>query len=600
MAKLPELDSTPVSTAGSAAVGMIAEARRSALDVFEKGFTMVGQELVKSQMGRAMADVSRGLNEIELDLDSHKTFTTQEVRDRLGTAYDSLPAGVRSQLTRRGLDLQTGQAVDANREDIPSWVVAGPIYQERSRKVLHDAAQGISSEGWAAEFQDKAAQEVLARQVRLGEKQLKDFADYSREADTSSALELANTGSYGQARAMVEGSRTMDLDYKKKVLDHVDKIEQVAPVFEALRRNDYGKMAEYVGKLNDPAEFTKLSPQERTAFSDRLQAEIKQFDVAAQRELEAKVKAVAEEGWNRIFEKERARMPVSYADIPPPGTIHAEAQKEMIAYVDKLNRGEKPETDWGVYAGLLQVARDPKKFAQVDLMAYRNRLADPEFKSLLDAQLGLHGRGNPDAYDTFQTTDEAINFRLRGYGIDESRAKYSSDVAQKVGMLKTVVQHELADEQRANGGKPLDVKTRDAVIDRVLGREIDPKAGFFDSTSLPALKAGVPASVASSFRSAVQALDPAGMARKEGRVKALRDQYQDFAFYSPQIERAWQVQRGTYAQPDDAVRVWYHLKSRWGELEARLRATGGWTEDKVVRQRRLVHMAVQEVVAGRP
>jgi hypothetical protein len=598
MGKLPEIDfGGAVSREGSSAIGQDNESRRAAFKVFEQGFTVMGQEVVKSQMQRGMADVSRGLNDLEIDLDTNRTYSTKDIRDKLGAAYDSLAPAVKSQLTRKVQDPQTGQMIEQDREDIPSWLVTGPIYDEQSKRILKDASQGFNSEGWAAEFQDKMQQEIAARKLKLGEKQLKEFHQYITEADTSNAIDLANTGNFNVARVVVKNSRSMDLEHKEKVLDHIDKIEQVYPVYEALRRQDYGSMAAYLGKLNDPKEFTKLSPQERTAFSDRLKSEINQFDLAARKAAEEKVKAVAEAGWNNIFSKERAGVPVSYADIPPPGTIHAEAQKEMIGYVDKLNKGEKPETDWGVYAGLLQTARDPKELAKIDLMMYRNKLADPEFKQLLEMQLGLKGKGDPDAYDTFQTTDEAINFRLRQRNVDPSDK--GDESLKKVGQLKTIIQHELASEQRAKNGQKLDVQTRDGVIDRVLNREIDPKAGFLDSTSVPTYKAGVPASMASSFRSAVQALDPKGMSTKGGRVKSLQEHLKDFNFYTPTIERAWQVQAGGNILPDDSVKVWYRLKSQWGSLEGRLRATGGWTEDASLRQKRLVQLAVQEILSER-
>lgn len=599
MAKLPELETAPVSTEGSSAIGQVNAARRATFGTIEQGLLVMGQELVKSQMQRATADVSKGLNDIELDLEANRTFSTKQVRDSLGAAYESLSPAVRSQLTKKVLDPQTGEMVEQDRDDIPSWLVAGPIFDERAKKILSDTSQQFSSQGWAAEFQDKAQQEILQRKLKIGQKQVKEFHDYVMEKDTESAIDLANTGNFSAARAVAQGSRSMDLDHKEKLLSHIDKIEEVLPVYEALRRQDFGQMAQYVGQLNDPKYFTKLSPQERTAFSDRLKAEINHFDIAAKKALEDRLKAVAEAGWNGIFTKERAGVPVSYKDIPAPGTIHADSQKAMIEYVDKLNKGEKPETDWGLYAGLLDLSKDKVKFANVDLLKYRNRLADSEFKQLLEMQLGLKGKSpDPDAYDTFQTTDEAINYRLRGYGYDPG-ARNDAETAKKVGFFKTIVQHELADEQRANGGKKLNVETRDAVIDRVLAREIDPKAGFFDSTSVPAMKAGVPASVAASFRAAVQALDPQGMTTKDGKVKTLQSQYKDFSFYSPQIERAWQVQAGGVPLPADTVKAWYRLKSRWGQLEGRLRATGGWTDDPTLRQKRLVQLAVQEILSER-
>lgn len=596
--KLPVLEESPVSTEGSAAIGQINAARRESLNVIEGGLNAAGAELLSSQMRRGKAQVHTGLNEIEAAADAKKSFTTQEVRDALGADFASLDPSVRAQLTNKVYDPETKQTVEVDREDIPSWIVASKIFDTQSKQLLEKSANGVPSE-WAQDFKDEASAAVSERKLKLGTKQLKDFHDFVKEQDTETALQFANAGSFGNARDTIFKSRTMDQDYKQKVLDHIDKLEEVTPVYEALRRNDYGKMAEFVGKLNDPKEFTHLAPQERTAFSDRLQAEIKQFDAASKKVDNSAMLAVEAAGWNGLFSKQRAGAPVSYADIPAPGSIRPEQQKEMIAYVDKLNKGEPIQTDWGTYAGLLEIARDPKEFSKINLLTYRNKLADAQFNHLLEAQMSAKGKTNPEVYDGFQTTDEAINYRLRGYNIDPTPGKHDNKGAEKIGYIKTIIQHELADEQRANDNKKLGVEQRDAVIERVLKREIDPKAGFLDSTSLPAMKAGVPASYASDFRAAVQALDPKGMGSKDGRVKTLETQHKDFTFYSPTIEKSWQMQRGAIIMPEDAVRVWYRLKSRWGQLEGRLRATGGWSDDPKVRQNRLVHLAVQEIAAER-
>jgi hypothetical protein len=97
----------------------------------------------------------------------------------------------------------------------------------------------------------------------------------------------------------------MDLKHKVDLSSHVDKIEQTRPLYEALRTGDIGTMAKQLVALGDAKQFTKLSPQERDAFTNRLESEIKAFQDGLARADDQKLKANAEAGWNGIFQKER-------------------------------------------------------------------------------------------------------------------------------------------------------------------------------------------------------------------------------------------------------------------------------------------------------
>lgn len=591
--KLPEIDEGPVQES-SPFLGQIAGASKELAGTLQAGLHAYGQELIKSQNNRAAADLLSGLENTSLDLRSRKTISTQELRDALGPDYESLPPEIKSQTVKMEANPATGEFETNDRSDIPMFSVAGAIFDAKAKKLLKDSTANFSSSGWAAEFQDHAQHEILQQKMLMSRHQMYEAHEFLQAQDTSTAIDLANAGRFADARQVASSSRTMDGAHKVQLEDHITKIEQTRPLYEALRTGDIGTMAKMLPALGDPKQFTKLKDEERLSFTNRIEAEIKGFQDGVSKAEEQRLKATSEAGWNGIFEKERAGQPVSYADIPMPGSIHAEQQKAMIDYVDKLNKGEKPETEWPLYAGLLDTARDRKKFANVDLLKYRNRLADPEFKQLLDLQLGMKG-GNPDAYDHFVNTDEAINLRLSSppYKIDV----HDKDKAPLIGLVKTQVQKALASAQESNNGKPLGLEDRDAVIDRAVRENVDPrKEGMIWDTaaSVPAYEAHVPPSIAATFRRAVANLDSAGM--KKDSKKAMEEQYKDYTFYEPMIERAWQTQRGKDVNPDDAVRSWYHLKANWTRLEGILRSTGGWVDNEAVRKERLANLAVDEVL----
>jgi hypothetical protein len=610
MARLPEIDEGPVQES-SGALAQVQSSVQGLGQTLERGFHLYGAELIKSQNARASADLLGGLEDVGLELRAKKTLSTQELRDYLGADYDALPPAVKEQTIKRVLNPQNGEVETQDRDDVPMFAVAGHIFDAKSKELLANSVAGFSSPGWAAEFQDHAAHEILQQKMLLSRHQLYDMHDYLQERDTVSAVDLANAGHPGEARTLINGSQTMDLKHKTDLLSHIDKIEQTRPLYESLRTGDIGTMAKQLVALGDEKQFTKLSPDERNSFTSRLEAEIKSFQDGMRKAGDEQLKANAEQGWNGILSKERDGQSVSYRDIPMPGTVHADSQKAMIEYVDKLNKGEKPETEWGLYASLIEKARvDRQGFQKANLLNYRNRLADSEFKQLLEMQQGMRG-GNPDKYDHFISTDEAINYRLSGapYNINVK------DKAEMVGYIKTQVSQALNREQQARGGKDLGLDDRDRIIDETLRKNIDPRKNtwtgmlpvFGDNhpSESPAHEAGIPASVATTFQRAVTALEPKVMTGTsvQRRQDTLKKQYEDYSYYEPMIETAWQRQSGRNISPEDALQVWYHLKSNWSRFEGDLRTAGGWTDVEKLRQQRMtesaVHEALKRVQGGR-
>jgi hypothetical protein len=81
------------------------------------------------------------------------------------------------------------------------------------------------------------------------------------------------------------------------------------------------------------------------------------------------------EGVERDLREGAGRRARGATGHPHAGDGESDDQKAMILYVDKLNKGERPETDMKLYAGLARSgSKDRQKFTSTNLLNYRNKL----------------------------------------------------------------------------------------------------------------------------------------------------------------------------------------------------------------------------------
>ncbi len=567
MAKLPEISFGRVQPRG-AGLGAVADstntlagAVRQPLDVVSQGLTVLGQELIKTEAARAAARGAQGLNEIKAGIKSKTVFSTQEIRDAVGADFDKIDPSLRKTLTRR-VPSPEGM-VEVDRDDIPAWQVAGYIYDAQAKKLVDEISKTISIEGWQTDFRDRFARHVISSKAEIVEFQTKAALAQMKTEHSQTIIDFANAGEFEAAREFLRTSNALDGDEKAKLAKQVALIETTKPLYDAIKTNDYGAMAQYIGQLNDPSKFTELSPEQRAAFTERMRAEIKEFEMEAERRRKAELKARDDAGWRGIFEVERAGGVLSLKLIPKTGTISAEAEKEMIAYVRARREGYTIKTDWKLYAGLRDLAlRDNDKFLGTDLLKYRNRLADAQFKELLDLQLDMKGGGMAGGAGNvrtvkFLTEDEEINTKLAG------RLDPKKD-AEEIGFIKGVIQQEM-DAEVKRLGRDLDAKERSEIIDRNIANLVNKKAGFFGGAKIPMQKYGIPARFAPTFAGILQALgvDPAD-------DKAVKKHIEDYNAVEPEIERVWKEMAGTRElTPEIAATIWGHVRKNGPALQYR-------------------------------
>lgn len=579
--KLPEIDfNAPINDSSRSAMA-VSEAQGNSIKKIANAALTFRDEFARAQRKEAEVKVKQSMADIQTEINANKQVSTEWVRQKLGGSLDSLPPEVRAQVVNQGIDINSGQPTEFDREDVPTFAVAAHIFDVQANRAVEAASQGITI-GDKEDFKNQMQGEyVIPHKFKINMDALHEGIAYVAEKDTKSVLGLAAAGDFEGARDLAAKSRAFEPAYREKLLGHVDKIEQTKPIYDAIKTENIGEMVKLLrdltgestpetglnintGETGGKNSFSTLEPQEKAAFAERLRAEIKQFEGTVKNARTDALKLAAEAGWNGIFEKQRQGVPVSYRDVPPPGSIPADEQKQMIAYVDHLREGKPVKTDFAVYAFL----RDKVKNGEpVNLMKYRMSLSDGDLKGLIDAQ---EGKGKP-VYDNFINTEEAINAKLAapydlgGYKIDLKSAKDDPEMLAKIGQVKSIVQTELA-----NLGRPPTLAERDEIIDRVLKQEISVKKNWLFADEKKVSSLGIPPRYVSAWRRVASDLGIPLTA------EGLQATHKDFSYYEPGITRAWAPLAGSKRPltPDKAVGIYGLLKSRWGIIDSELARQG--------------------------
>lgn len=129
----------------------------------------------------------------------------------------------------------------------------------------------------------------------------------------------------------------------------------------------------------------------------------------------------------------------------------------LINYAKMKAEGVQPSTSWDDFYNLKTQAAEPStrdRFLKTNLMEYRPKMADPEFKQLIDLQTSLrNGDGKSAAHlDGFRSDQDIVNGLLSDAGID-FHAKPGTDEAKRVNLFKSKVDQALIRHQEQTGKK---------------------------------------------------------------------------------------------------------------------------------------------------
>lgn len=216
-----------------------------------------------------------------------------------------------------------------------------------------------------------------------------------------------------------------------------------------------------VDKIQDPKIQDATRDRVKQRFQEREQAQ----NYAAEQAFRSSY---------QIVEKTRRK-----DDIPPnQWAAMSPAQKSSIdAYLSKDNI----QTDWNDYYNLKTMAASSQlrdKFMKTDLLLYRAKLGDSEFKELVNAQTEAR-KGNTETLDGFQTDQQIVNGALAEAGIDPT-PKHGSEDAKKVNMFRRRVDEEMRKQQQITG-KKLSNQEIQSVADGLMVQGITEKGFFWDT-----------------------------------------------------------------------------------------------------------------------
>ena len=126
--KLPGIEYGSVPDA-SASVGRAVDAFSGMGKVISTGLEMYGKELIKTQTMEAQAKLDERLTAAHNDITSRKVFTAKEAKDALGDNISQLAPAARKELEAK-----------ADGDQVPSWVVAGALFDQQAKTALDEAA----------------------------------------------------------------------------------------------------------------------------------------------------------------------------------------------------------------------------------------------------------------------------------------------------------------------------------------------------------------------------------------------------------------------------------------------------------------------------
>lgn len=153
------------------------------------------------------------------------------------------------------------------------------------------------------------------------------------------------------------------------------------------------------------------------------------------------------------------------------------------SYADNLKDGTEPKTDWKEYYNLKRMASTPElrdEFLRTDLMQYRSKLGNAEFKDLVGDQDGLKGGNDKTAklLDSFRSDSEIVNTALRQAGIDPNSK--DEDVQTRIALFrKSVGDKQVQLQQRT--GKPASSKDMETIVDSLMIETVTDKGFIWDT-----------------------------------------------------------------------------------------------------------------------
>jgi murein DD-endopeptidase MepM/ murein hydrolase activator NlpD len=100
-------------------------------------------------------------------------------------------------------------------------------------------------------------------------------------------------------------------------------------------------------------------------------------------------------------------------------------------FAGKVGKGVPIQTDWSLY---YQFKTNPQLLKSANLMAFRDKLGDTEFKNLTEEQQNVR-QGKEDLFTRVRTIKDVLNNHMREVGVDPTPKDNDKKAAEKVGKI---------------------------------------------------------------------------------------------------------------------------------------------------------------------
>lgn len=203
----------------------------------------------------------------------------------------------------------------------------------------------------------------------------------------------------------------------------------------------------------------------------------------AKRRFDLNEKAVKQRAEENYTELQRLLMANggNYAGLPSDGIMRAtpEERKKLEKFASEVRQGPPTETDWGVYYMLAQ--KSPEELGPLNLLDYRSKLADAQFKELSNRQAMIGKKDDAqmakdknmiEAMKQIEGTLANAGIFMNATGKQPGRLQVKEDF---LGQVRSII----ADEQTVTG-KPVTVERAKQIAAQMLTKvAADPDASFF-------------------------------------------------------------------------------------------------------------------------
>lgn len=184
----------------------------------------------------------------------------------------------------------------------------------------------------------------------------------------------------------------------------------------------------------------------------------------------------------------------------PPSTWTSLSVGERTQLELYAKRNQEPggvKTDWDAYYTLQRFAssddpKDQETFANMNLMAFRSKLGNAEFKQMIEAQAAARKKDVNGAHQVFATEgvqQQVIDQALVGIGVNPAPPKpgttnYDATISQRVVDFRRAVRDAVATREARSGKKLTEPEVQD-VVDTLM-TPISPAVSHWFSANEPA------------------------------------------------------------------------------------------------------------------